>query len=124
MNDPKGLYNKYQVTKTDGSPVDPEAEYFVLRLDTDEAARAALACYAEHIYEKNPALADEIWQKLEGYEVRCPTCGWNPMAAAPEDWDERCPRCGYQWPEAGEVREVTDSTPVSPDDDAWTWLQG
>jgi hypothetical protein len=113
MSEKQGLFNKYVVTKADGSPVDLEAEYFVLRLDTDGAAREALACYAEHIYGTNPALADELWQKLEGYEIRCPTCGWNPMTEAPNDWDGRCPRCGYQWPEAVDVREVTESDSVA-----------
>ena len=43
---PDKLYNKYCVTKEDGSPVDPDAQYFVLRLDTDECARQAAAKYA------------------------------------------------------------------------------
>lgn len=41
------LYYKYLVTKADGSPVDPKADYFVLRLDTDPAARLAAYCYAK-----------------------------------------------------------------------------
>jgi len=32
----KGLFNKYKIGKTDGTPMEPEAEYFVLRVDTDE----------------------------------------------------------------------------------------
>jgi len=43
---PKGLYKKYNITKTDGMPVDQEAEYFVLRLDTDRYARTAAKSYA------------------------------------------------------------------------------
>ena len=42
----QGLYNKYTITKTDGTPVDPNAQYFVLRIDTDPAARVALIHYA------------------------------------------------------------------------------
>src|SRR6187401_1233276 len=30
---PPGLYNRYKVSKTDGTPIDPKAVYFVLRLD-------------------------------------------------------------------------------------------
>lgn len=30
---PDGLHQKYIITKADGSPVDPNAIYFVLRLD-------------------------------------------------------------------------------------------
>lgn len=41
-----GLHNKYRIEKTDGTPVDPRAEYFVLRIDTDIAARQALLAYA------------------------------------------------------------------------------
>ena len=41
-----GLYNKYQISHTDGSPIDPEAVYFVLRLDNDLAARKAAKIYA------------------------------------------------------------------------------
>ena len=43
---PDKLYNKYCVIKEDGNPVDPNAQYFVLRLDTDECARQAAAKYA------------------------------------------------------------------------------
>jgi len=44
MNDE--LYNKYVVTKADGSPTNPRADYFVLRLDTDPLARRAARQYA------------------------------------------------------------------------------
>lgn len=40
------LYNKYNVTKANGEPTDPNAQYFVLRIDTDPAARVALIQYA------------------------------------------------------------------------------
>lgn len=43
MNDQKGLYGKYDITK-DGNPLDGPA--FVLRPDRDEAAYIALAAYA------------------------------------------------------------------------------
>ena len=42
----QGLFNKYTVTKNDGTPTDPNAQYFVLRIDTDPAARVALIQYA------------------------------------------------------------------------------
>lgn len=44
----KGLYQKYIINKADGGDVDPDAIYFVLRLDTDEAARKAALLYAVH----------------------------------------------------------------------------
>jgi len=36
-----------KLKKADGSPVDPNAMYFVLRIDTDPHARIALRAYAE-----------------------------------------------------------------------------
>ena len=33
-----GLYGKYQIKKADGSPVDPDANYFILRIDNDPDA--------------------------------------------------------------------------------------
>jgi hypothetical protein len=41
-----GLYGKYIIQKADGAPVDPHADYFVLRLDTDPYARIAALEYA------------------------------------------------------------------------------
>jgi hypothetical protein len=40
------LFNKYKIEKKDGSPVDHDAQYFVLRLDTDVAARRAMLEYS------------------------------------------------------------------------------
>lgn len=44
--DKRGLYGKYIIFKADGSEGDPEAKYFVLRVDTDKHARKALLAYA------------------------------------------------------------------------------
>jgi hypothetical protein len=44
----KGVYGKYVLSKADGTPLDPEACYFVLRLDKDKAARMAAMEYARH----------------------------------------------------------------------------
>lgn len=43
------LYSKYKVEKTDGTPIDPSAKYFVLRYDfksKDHNARKVLKEYA------------------------------------------------------------------------------
>lgn len=56
----EGIYGKYIIRKADGSDVDPEACYFVLRLDTDEAARKAARQYARSVRRKNSELADQI----------------------------------------------------------------
>ena len=44
----RGVYGKYIISKVSGEPVDPEAQYFVLRLDTDDAAVEAARTYAVH----------------------------------------------------------------------------
>ena len=62
----EGLFNKYKIEKADGSPVDPNAIYFVLRLDTDVAAREAAIFYATLI--QNEQLNDDLinlFNKLE-----------------------------------------------------------
>ena len=62
------LYGKYIVSKADGSPVDPDAFYFVLRLDTDPAARIAIVHYADAILESNPTLAKELMARALWYD--------------------------------------------------------
>lgn len=64
----QGLYNKYEVRKRSGEPVDPEAVYFVLRLDTDPVARLAAWTYVYEIRDKKPDLADELQQLLRSME--------------------------------------------------------
>ena len=64
MNEDRGLYHKYKVEKADGSPVDPEARYFVLRVDTDRHARRALRTYALSVLEDNETLAEDIMRFL------------------------------------------------------------
>ena len=69
-----GILQKYYIEKTDGSPVNPKAEYFVLRLDNtfsdgkdDEtnkahrnACRKAVLLYADLIKNHLPLLSDEL----------------------------------------------------------------
>lgn len=55
-----GYYIKYHIEKTDGTPVDPNASYFVLRIDKDiHAARAAMA-YAKSCADTNVRLSDDL----------------------------------------------------------------
>jgi len=63
----KGLYNKYIISKADGTPIDPNADYFVLRLDTDSCAREAMKFYGSAIYQDNLELAHDIFNKLNIY---------------------------------------------------------
>jgi len=64
----RGLYDKYDIAKTDGSPVDDGADYFVMRLDSDQHARKGALAYADSIKEENPHLAFEIQQRVANYE--------------------------------------------------------
>ena len=54
------LYNKYIIKKSDGSDVDPNAMYFVLRLDSDAHARTALMAYAASVLESDSKFAYEL----------------------------------------------------------------
>lgn len=63
----KGLYGKYIISKSDGSEVDPKAQYFVLRLDENQkdenhlrACRKAIKIYAKEIERTLPFLAQDL----------------------------------------------------------------
>ena len=67
----RGLYNKFTVTRNDGSS-DPGGkhfgcEYFVLDLTHDKHAAAALRAYAESCAAEYPLLAADL---LAGIEAR------------------------------------------------------
>jgi len=64
MEDQRGLYGKYRIEKADGSPVDPRAMYFTIRLDTDPFARAATRAYIEACREQEPDLARDLERLL------------------------------------------------------------
>jgi len=71
----EGLYSKYIIQKSDGTPVDPKAEYIVLRIDTDKYARMAVRYYANRLLIDNPQLSEDIrkrcdyyWMKEQGFE--------------------------------------------------------
>ena len=58
--------DKYDIAKTDGTPIAEGAEYFVLRIDRDGDPNAvrALLRYAESVAEENPQFATEILYQL------------------------------------------------------------
>lgn len=62
--DKQGWYLKYNIEKSDGSPMDPEADYFVLRLDKDPHARKAADAYAKSVARENPTLANDLRQRI------------------------------------------------------------
>ena len=55
-----GLDNKYIITKKDGRPTDPNAVYFVLRLDKDPHALNAINTYLNSVRKDNPELARDL----------------------------------------------------------------
>ncbi len=62
----RGLYGKYILYKADGSPVDPDARYFVLRLDEKgepnhvQASRRAVELYAYEIEDSHRQLSRNL----------------------------------------------------------------
>lgn len=61
----KGLYGKYKIEKADGSKIDENADYFVLRLDTDTHARAAIQGYINSINKSDPLMVNTELQALK-----------------------------------------------------------
>ncbi|PHJ69155.1 hypothetical protein VF14_03190 [Nostoc linckia z18] len=47
------LFGKYIIQKADGTPIDPNAQYFVLRPDTDKAARVAIRAYIQELSDSD-----------------------------------------------------------------------
>ncbi len=69
MSFPRGLFHKYHVSRTDGTR-EEGADYFVLRLDTDAAARAVLLVYAQLVAAANPLLAHDLRERLFTHHSR------------------------------------------------------
>ena len=63
-----GYEKKYIIQKADGSKVDEEADYFVLRLDTDPHALIALEAYANSVKSINEPLAKDLMAKIAYYQ--------------------------------------------------------
>ncbi len=61
-----GLFDKYNITKTDGTLVDPEAVYFVLRLDPH--ARRVVGTYSFLCRDDNPELSADLLMMLQQLE--------------------------------------------------------
>ncbi len=68
-----GYEKKYQIRKIIGlvggrfktKAVDPEADYFVLRLDKDPHAKVALLQYAISVRKDNQQFSDDIMNRLK-----------------------------------------------------------
>ena len=70
IENPKGLRQKYIVSKVNGSPIHEDAEYFILRLDKNgddpihiEACRQAVITYAIAIRSHLPKLSDDLFAR-------------------------------------------------------------
>ena len=68
---PEGLHGRYIVTKANGDPVDPDAFYFVLRIDSGgsdprhlTACHNAIMTYCEHIEDHIPQLANDLRRRV------------------------------------------------------------
>ncbi len=68
---PEGLHMRYIVTKANGDPVDPDAFYFVLRIDSGgddrrhlKACHEAALVYCDHIEEFLPDLAKDLRRRV------------------------------------------------------------
>lgn len=59
-----GFRSKYEIKKANGLPIAPEAQYFVLRVDTDPNARVALKAYADAVRAVNQKFAEDLDQWL------------------------------------------------------------
>jgi hypothetical protein len=64
-NDQDGFYQKFNVTKTDGSPV--AGPWFVLCFARDPHARVALRAYADSVETELPKLAADLRVELAKY---------------------------------------------------------
>ena len=77
---PNGLHQRYGITHLDGSPIDPEADYFILRLDERcqdqkhiKSCRKAILTYADEIEYHLPQLADDIRIRYGGWFSEIPS---------------------------------------------------
>ena len=60
-----GYEKKYIIQKTNGHPIDPKADYFVLRLDTDPHALKALDTYMNSVVNDNEPFAIDLYDLLK-----------------------------------------------------------
>lgn len=75
MGDPtRGLYGKFFVERTDGKSAPGQkhhgCEYFILDLDHDKHAIAALRAYYLSCRKEYPLLADDLLDKIAAMEKR------------------------------------------------------
>jgi hypothetical protein len=88
MSDTRGSYRKFDVRRLDGKDAPGEKHdgcaYFVLDLDHDPHARAAMQAYAEDCVSARPALSQDIKEALRLSRA----CGVTIGEALSMRWDE------------------------------------
>lgn len=123
----QGLYGKFLVRRVDGSDLPGEkhhgCRYFVLDVDHDKYAAAALGTYASHCEQEYPRLAKDLREKFGAHGGRecistnddvervARLAGWdNRKYMTPADYSTWCDR----------IREfVRLATTPQPDGDGW-----
>ena len=90
---PKGLHQRYIVSKSNGKPIDEKAEYFVLRVDLNgsdpkhiEACRKAVITYAENIQKHLPELAKDLANRYGSEQLILHGVSQRSELLAFEDW--------------------------------------
>ncbi len=63
-----GWKPKYEIKKTNGNPIDPNADYFVIRLDKDPHAVEALHAYAMSVRSDNEELSHDLMRLVKYYK--------------------------------------------------------
>jgi hypothetical protein len=90
----RGIYQKFEVTRTDGSSVaggkHEGCAYFVLDLDHDDYALPALAAYADACERKFSMLAADLREVIRSYpcaceETACPHNLYGSLPASPSE---------------------------------------
>lgn len=85
MSDTKGSYRKFQVLRLDGKSQPGEkhehCEYFVLDLDHDPHAIAAIRAYAESCEKDRPKLARDLREKAKYFRGRFQSDGLTAILA-------------------------------------------
>jgi len=69
----RGLYQKYNIVRTDGKSIDPKDRYFILQYNRSDAqgsaARIALELYCNLVAETHPLLVEELRADLKLYTL-------------------------------------------------------
>lgn len=71
-NKSRGIYHKFDISRTDGSSLPggkhANCSYFVLDLDHDPYAKAALKAYADACRDSYPKLASDLYDQITSYD--------------------------------------------------------